>query len=392
MPLRSIAGFFSQRKSLPPSRAFRKAVPIRRLVPLLLAIFFMFGMVGCFADLLDMGRKPFVPVIVWSVFSGFIAAVWILAFFRNTWWQIVGAVALWILGSRVISMVLMRFGPFTSPTPEFGTRVATIACIVLSILAYSCFMNFIQRLGSQAVRMQTELAIAQGIQKTLVPVIDQRSGGIEIYGVSIPSAEVGGDLVDLVCRPDGSLFAYVADISGHGLPAGILMGMIKTAVHTQLFDVPSPEAVFDRLNETLPAVKEPHMYATAAALRIHAFNGAFSRVDYAIASHPPMLQVSASGVVEQHSDQQLPLGLLHGPNYIGHTLNLQSGDLLVITTDGILEAADKSGTEFGLERLEALVLQNRTQPLATMAANIQTALSAYKQDDDRSLLLVRVGA
>ena len=102
----------------------------------------------------------------------------------------------------------------------------------------------------------------------MFPIVDWRSARTEIYGVSLPSAEVGGDLVDVVPLPDGSVFAYVADVSGHGLPAGILMGMIKTAVRTQLFDLPSPTAVFERLNEVLPAVKEPHMYATCTALRI----------------------------------------------------------------------------------------------------------------------------
>ena len=153
---------------------------------------------------------------------------------------------------------------------EDGVRAATIACIILSLAAYIFFMRFISGVGRHAVRMQTELALAQGIQQTLVPIIDTRAGGVEIYGVSLPSAEVGGDLVDVVPLPDGSVFAYVADVSGHGLPAGILMGMIKTAVHTQLFDLPSPAAVFDRLNEVLPTVKEPHMYATCTALRIFA--------------------------------------------------------------------------------------------------------------------------
>jgi sigma-B regulation protein RsbU (phosphoserine phosphatase) len=88
-------------------------------------------------------------------------------------------------------------------------------------------MRFIQNEGTVAIRMQTELAIAQGIQKTLVPTINWCSERLEIYGASIPSAEVGGDLVDVVPLSDGSVFAYVADVCGHGLPAGILMGMIK---------------------------------------------------------------------------------------------------------------------------------------------------------------------
>ena len=239
------------------------------------------------------------------------------------------------------------------------------------------------------MRMQTELAIAQSIQQTLVPVVDWHSANLEIYGVSIPSAEVGGDLVDVVPLPDGSVFAYVADVSGHGLPAGILMGMIKTAVRTQLFDLPSPTAVFERLNEVLPAVKEPHMYATCTALRIQPDSNGSCRVDYAIAGQPAMLHASSASV-ERLADQQLPLGLLAGPPYSGHSVELQPGDVLLVATDGILEASDKSGTEFGLDRLETVLRDNRSSPLASIAQKIHAALAAnYAQDDDQSLLLIR---
>jgi sigma-B regulation protein RsbU (phosphoserine phosphatase) len=263
--------------------------------------------------------------------------------------------------------------------------------MILSFLAYACFMKFIQGLGSRAVRMQTELAIAQGIQKTLVPVIDLRAGGVELYGVSVPSAEVGGDLVDAVPLSDGSIFAYVADVSGHGLPAGILMGMIKTAVRTQLIDLPMPSAIFERLNTVLPAVKEPHMYATCTALRIlDSANRTALHVEYAIAGQPAMLHASSAGI-SRLADQQLPLGLLAGPPYSNHDVELRPSDVLLVATDGILEAANKSGTEFGLEQLERILLERRLQPLSDIAKSIHLALAGnYVQDDDQSLLLLRL--
>ncbi len=248
MTWQSIFASKSLRQSLPHHRTYWRTVPLRRLTSLLLAIFCLFGMLGCFVDLLDQGQKPLITVVVWSLFSGVIAVVWILAFFRSRRWLFAVIVGWW-LGSRLISGLMHHYGHnLTHLTPEHGTRIATIACMTLSFAAYLFFMHFIQNEGSRAVRMQTELALAHGIQQTLVPAIDLRSARTEIYGVSLPSAEVGGDLVDAVRLPDGSVFAYVADVAGHGLPAGILMGMIKTAVHTQLFDLPSPTAVFDRLN------------------------------------------------------------------------------------------------------------------------------------------------
>ncbi len=392
MAIRSIAAFWSQKKPLPLHRAYWRTVPLRRMSSLLFAIFCMFGMIGCFVDLLDQGRKAFVPVVVWSIFSGALAVIWILVFFRARRW-LIAVILFWIAGSRLLSDLLRHNGPFAFPTPEQGTRVATIACILLSLAAYLFFMRFIQNEGTVAIRMQTELVIAQGIQQTLVPTIDWHSDHLEIYGTSIPSAEVGGDLVDVVPLSDGSVFAYVADVSGHGLPAGILMGMIKTAVRTQLFDLPAPTAVFERLNEVLPAVKEPHMYATSTALRIHpdAVDGA-RRVEYAIAGQPAMLLASGDKVCRL-ADEQLPLGLLSGPPYSGHRIELRIGDTLLVATDGILEAAGKSGEEFGLDRLEQILCDNRSQLLPQIADRIHAALSAsYMQDDDQSLLLIRLNS
>lgn len=390
MPLRSITEYLSQRRPLPVHRAYWREVPLRRLTSLLIAIFCLFGMLGCFIDLLDQGQKPFLTVVVWSLWSGVVAVLWILAYFRDRRW-LIAVIAFWALGSRILGATMHHLGPLTRPAPAYGTRVATIACMVLSFAAYLFFMGFMQSEGSRAVRMQTELAIAQGIQKTLVPLIDWHSGALEIYGVSMPSAEVGGDLVDVVPLSDGSVFAYVADISGHGLTAGILMAMIKTAVRTQLVDLPSPIAVFERLNQVLPSVKEPHMYATCTALRIEVANGAPCRVQYAMAGQPAILQAPSDGVISRLEDQQLPLGLIAGPPYNGHEATLHPGDTLLVATDGILEATNKSGAEFGLDQLQRILSDNRSLPVAAIADRIHSALKAsYTQDDDQTLLLFRV--
>lgn len=169
------------------------------------------------------------------------------------------------------------------------------------------------------------------------------------------------------------------------------MGMIKTAVRTQLFDSPSPTAVFERLNEVLPTVKEPQMYVTCTALRIHPHTDGACLVDYAIAAQPAMLHARSNSVIRL-SHEQLPIGLLAGPPYSGDTLELHPGDILLVATDGILEAAAKSGTEFGLDRLEAVLHDNRMQALPAIAEKVYSSLSGYKQDDDQSLLLVRFSA
>jgi len=115
--------------------------------------------------------------------------------------------------------------------------------------------------GRASVRMQTELSLAHGIQATLVPTISFQNASFELYGKSIPSTEMGGDLIDVI-ESDGGLVAYVADISGHGLPAGQLMGMLKTAMRLAVQFRQMPVAALESVDRVLPDLKEPEMYAT----------------------------------------------------------------------------------------------------------------------------------
>lgn len=375
--------------------AYLRTVPLRRLSYLLLAVFCVFGIVGCIVDLLSLGQKPLITVLVWTTFTGMMAVFFFLVTLRRPRYLWV-PVVLWFAGSRLVSWAIhVLAAPMVHPSIEHGVRIAAIATLDLSMLACLFFLLFIQGEGRQALRAQTELAVAHGIQQTLVPVIDVKSEWVEIYGISTPSDKVGGDIVDVVTLSDASLFAYVSDIAGHGLPAGILMGVVKTAVRTQLFDLPAPEAVFERLAAVLPAVKEPHMYATCTALRIFGrseVRGPY--VEYAIAGQPAMLHYrAAKGTVTKLEDQQLPLGLVAGPAYRGHRIDVGAGDVLLVATDGILEAEDTRGEEFGLERLEALLAANKSEELPALAARMHAAVRAgYRQQDDQTLLLIRLVA
>jgi hypothetical protein len=373
--------------------AYWNTVPLRRLTTMLLATFCLFGMLGCLIDLMSVGQKPLVIVLTWTLVTG-IAAVAMALFATRAPRYIWVPIVLQLVVSKLVEWMIHRYGgSLPHPTIEQGVRTAAVACLVLSMAAFIFFITFIQGEGRLAVRLQTELSLAHAIQKTLVPVIDQRTARAELYGISLPSDQVGGDLVDCVALPDGSTFAYVADISGHGLSAGILMGMVKTAVHTQLFDMPSPQAVFERLNAVLPSVKEEDMYATCTALRI-AGGGAGSTcsIDYGIAGQPAILHARAGGGLVSHlADHQLPLGLLQGHNYKGSHIEASPGDVLLIVTDGILETADKSDTEFGMENVASLLREDLTKPLAEIAQTILSAVRAHgKQTDDQTLLLVRI--
>jgi len=349
-------------------------------------------MIGFIVDLFQLGQKPIVTVLAWTLFTGLMAVGYLLVLTRAPR-LIFLPIAAHLVGSWIIASSLHYVSSMqVHPTIESGVKIAAVWVLSLSLLACAFFLVFIQGEGRQSVRIQTALALAHRIQETLVPPIDQQLLGMEIYGASVPSDKVGGDLVDVVQLRDGSVIAYVADIAGHGLPAGILMGMLKTAVHTQLPDVPSLTGMFQRLNEVLPALKEPHMYATCTALRILSSGSENSvAVEYAIAGQPPLLHVSASSCrIAMLSDEQFPIGLIADVSYRSQELAVQNGDLLVIATDGLLDAENAKGEPFGLERLSSLLLEGVTASLAEIADRIRNvSRSGYQQVDDQTLMLIR---
>ena len=261
------------------------------------------------------------------------------------------------------------------------------------VLQIAFCVGFIRHEGRESFRLRNELELAHGIQKTLVPQVELRTSRFEIYGISHPSEKVGGDLVDAIYLPNGDAIAYVADIAGHGLPAGILMGMLKTATRTALLDTGGCEPhrtlpiLLDRLNRVLPEVKEPHMYATYTGFRL----GTDGSVFYALAASPPIVQWHASGRTLSHTEEnQFPLGLLPVSSFDGHRLEVASGDLLVVATDGILEVCNKSQEEFGVERLKQVIAANAKNPLPELAASIlATARMFGHQLDDQTILIMR---
>jgi serine phosphatase RsbU (regulator of sigma subunit) len=280
-----------------------------------------------------------------------------------------------------------------APTSASGIRFAGTAILAVVVLSYALFITFFQVEGQETIRIRNELELAHGIQKTLVPPISLRTDRFEVYGISQPSDKVGGDLVDAVLLPNGDIVAYLADIAGHGLSAGILMGMLKTAAHTALLDATSGDPAeclpvfLEKLNRVLPGVKEPQMYATLTAFRLNTDGSAWC----AMAASPPVLHWSpCSRHTKLIQADQFPLGLLPVSGYTGEAIDFAPGDLLVVATDGVLEVCDRQEEEFGIDRLTRTIEGGVQMPLPHLAETILARARAFgNQSDDQTLLIIR---
>jgi serine phosphatase RsbU (regulator of sigma subunit) len=288
------------------------------------------------------------------------------------------------------AFVLFSRLPQQERSPEFTRQRMAMDGTYLFLtmmLGYRLFLSFATTEGIAHVALQTELSFAHAIQTTLVPPVSYRGCGLDVFGCTVPSAKVGGDLVDMVADGD-RVFVYLADVSGHGISAGILMGMLKTAVRQAWLTQQPLPALLKSVNAVLPAVKEPEMYATLAALRFESS----LQVEIALAGHPPILHYHGkSQEISRCAMQQYPLGLVAEPGYVSAQVSCAPGDLFVVVSDGLIETVNADDEEFGLGRLGESVMAHATECLPKIYEALMHAVSNFgQQRDDRTVLIIRI--
>jgi hypothetical protein len=369
-------------------REFWDRIPTASYVTFLVGIFLMFMPAGLVNDLYNLGSNPPTRLVAEMMISGGLTVAYVLAFRWPRWF--IGVIAVHALVVTRSELIL----PARTP-PLVGAalyrRMQTDANLIIGLLIASLTVlsHFARREGTRYVRAHTEIALAREIHRLLVPPIVRRVGCFEFRGVSIPSGDVGGDLIDLV-ESDGHWIGYVADVSGHGVGSGLLMGMVKSAARTQLRATQALDQLLNTLNVVLFDLKKPGMFVTFAGIE---FDGA-PELQFIVAGHLPILHYrSAASAVEELSTPQVPLAILGDRSFVAARTACGTGDLFVILTDGLTEVFDRQDHEFGLDQVKALVQRHAASSLESLEHALLAAVSAHgPQLDDQTLLLIRVVA
>jgi hypothetical protein len=364
-----------------------RVLPLGRM-KMLLAGYFFLGAAGGFAiDLLQLNASRVGGGFFWPVLVGTAATAGRAAGIKR--FRLIPLLFLLVGATAWLGYWASHVSPSLPVPVAVHQRVLFDAIGILVGIGFGArFLQFFAGTeGLASVRMQTELSLAHGIQATLVPTVSFQNASFEVYGKSIPSAEMGGDLIDVIAS-DGSLLVYVADVSGHGLAAGQLMGMLKTAMRLAVQFRQTPVALLESADRVLPGLKGPDMYATLALLQ---FDGS-AEVEYSSAGHVPILHYrDRSQETAELSMEQFPLGLIPGGCYASQRVMYSSRDLFLLLTDGISEVPDERDEDFGLTRLAQLLTQHAAQPLPQIWDLIMTEVRKHGiQQDDQTLLLVRV--
>jgi serine phosphatase RsbU (regulator of sigma subunit) len=364
---------------------FWRSIPTRSYAIFLFGVFFMFLPTGLLGDIAGQGSSPPLRLVLSMILSGTISVAYIVVSNRPTWFPVLIAAHILIIWQfdRVVPATTM---PMTGAALQARLNLDTTIVSISLIVSFMLLSQFVKREGLRYVRAHTEISLARDIHRLLVPPVTRRIGGFEFCGVSIPSGEVGGDLIDLV-ESDGRWIGYVADVSGHGVGAGLLMGMTKSAAHTQLRVAPSMERLQNTLNAVLFDLKKPDMYVTYAGLQ---FDG-MPELEFSVAGHLPILRYCPStATLDELTIAQVPLAMFEDRTFVASRVAWQPGDLFVILTDGLTDVFDKHDSEFGLDRIKAIVREHARSPLETLQTRLLDAVKAYgPQLDDQTVLLIR---
>jgi serine phosphatase RsbU (regulator of sigma subunit) len=238
-------------------------------------------------------------------------------------------------------------------------------------------------------RLEEELTLARRIQKALLPDRLPDAPGWSLHGTNVPSRGVSGDYYEVVTRKDGAeLVLMIADVSGKGMGASLLTVSLQALSEGPVEDGLPPDEICTRLSRQLFRRTPPEKYATAFLGVLETANGLLR---YSNAGHNPPLLVRTDGTVERLAATGPPLGLLGIARYKAGEVHLAPGDLLVLYTDGFVEAENPEAEEYGLERLQAVCLAQRDG--AALATALDQDLEAFVRGvpfaDDRTLVTAR---
>jgi hypothetical protein len=353
-----------------------------------LAIFFTFAGL---AVLFDVPRAAHPPLWTLAVYASVFGVMAVSAGFAALWdLRIIPLTIVLQVGLTYFARWIERLQhwPTLSPDGQHQRLVADASlCFVLVALGYVFFIRSIHAIARGHAELRTEVMLARRIHDALVPRIAGRSGRAEYYGRSQASGSIGGDLVDVVEHPGGTTF-YVVDVSGHGVAAGVLMAMLRSAARSALADGATTSGLLRHLNRTICELDRPALFATCAVLHL----GRMGEVQYALAGHLPILRQSGVGAISVLDVGGPPLGLSATQEYSAKTVTTSESDTFLIITDGLTEVFQSGGRDFGVEGVRRSAFERDGGPDA-MAERVIAAASKFgRQLDDQSVLVVRVEA
>jgi len=247
--------------------------------------------------------------------------------------------------------------------------------------------------SEEKARLEEELEVASRIHRALLPQQVEAIPGFDFAARSLAARSVGGDYYDFLRGESGDITKVViADTMGKGIPAGLLMSNLQGALRVLAQDLRSPGLLLTRLNwwicRNVPVTK----FISLACLDLESSAGA-ATLRYANAGHCPIIRVRPDGTCEYLDSTGTVLGVHEDFGFEERTVQLDAGDLLLLYTDGVTEAADGRGEMFGYERLAKFCSTHRAESAASFLDSLLREVRRFtgkdSLDDDLTVIVLK---
>jgi len=242
----------------------------------------------------------------------------------------------------------------------------------------------------EARAVERELEIAREIQTKLLPNSVPDIPKYDFAGLNVPSERVGGDYYDFIPITERDVGIVVADVAGKGFAAGLVMASLRSALRMRVETTYSIRTVVGNVNQFLFDSTGPERFVTAF---YGVFNSGTGRLTYVNAGHNPPLLIHRDGRVVRLTEGGPLLGVIREAEYHEATAEIEAGAMLILYTDGIVEAGGDHGDEFGEQRIIDIVLENKKRAAQEIALEIEAAAVKFHGTaspiDDRTVLVVK---
>lgn len=285
----------------------------------------------------------------------------------------------------VVEVINKRRGAFTRFDEELLEAFSRHAAVALDR------MRLLDELRKRQ-EIEISLDVARRIQQSFMPHDLPQVPSYEMASWWMPNQAVGGDYCDVLRMPDGRTALVIADVSGHGLGPSLLMASVRAALRALVLSQASPDVLLSQLGRALAGDLRDGNFITIVLASI---DPAGHTVEYANAGHAPAIHYSARrDAFAALEATGMPLGVMDEPEFPpAEPLQLELGDLLVLCTDGIVEAMDREDRQFGRRRLDEIIRTHRAAPVREIVREIGHAVEAHfaghSPTDDLTVLAAR---